>query len=815
MKPGWSSRTRFLWGLLIVVLLGIGLVLDRTEADRQRLDRRAQVQAQLEDLRDQLQSQLNADLQLVRGLASVIVLVPDIDQPRFEQAVQPLLDARTHLRNVVGAPDLVVRMVAPVRGNEAVLGLDYRRNADQRQAALLARDMRQVVLAGPLQLVQGGTGVIARMPVFLPNPGGQERFWGLVSAVIDSDRLFADVGLAREGAPIRVAIRGTDGAGSAGRVFFGDPALFGRQPALTDVELPAGAWQLAAEPSQGWTAAAGGRWGLRAAYAAAAGLVLALFGALARGLRSVSRAREQAEAARRQVAAVLEGAPDAMLLVDAEGCIVSANSQAQAVFGRSRAEIEGHAVERLMPEARRHRHAQLRQAYQGSASEAHPFRTTGMLGLRADGTEMPIEIMLSPLHIDGRDMVVASVRDITERRSVEAELERHRYHLEAQVEQRTAQLAAAKEAAESANLAKTRFLANISHEIRTPLNAISGMSFLIRRSGVNDEQSRWLDTLETASRHLLGVIDSILDLSKIESGRFDLVLSRIDLRAVVEGVAALVRESARAKGLDLRLELPDELPAVRGDVTRLQQALLNYAANAVRFTAQGGVTLGLRVTERSPQDCVLHFEVTDTGPGIDEATLARLFRPFEQADNTSTRRHGGTGLGLVITRRLAQLMGGDAGVDSQPGAGSRFWFTARLALEMAEDEALEPGPVVVAPRRVLLAEDDPVNRLIASSLLQGLGHEVDMAEDGERALAMASENPYDLILMDVQMPSMDGLEATRRIRVLPAHARTRIVAITANAFEQDREACARAGMDGFLTKPIDPDRLRRVVAGMA
>jgi PAS domain S-box-containing protein len=809
-------HTRWVTALLALALLGLGVVLERLNDERHLLTVRAGVQGQLVLLRDRLHSRLLSDLQLVRGLVSVINLDPDLDQQRFERAVTPLLVGNTFLHNIAGAPDMMVRLMVPMQGNERAIGLDYRQTPGQAEAAERARVTREVVLAGPLPLVQGGMGLIARLPVYLARPEG-ERFWGLVSAVIDSDGLFRSVGLLDGTLPIDVAIRGTDATGASGPVFLGRAELFQQQAVLTEIDWPQGAWQLAAAPRGGWPRHADTLWSLRSAYAALAVLVLGAFIVVARAGHATALARERAETAQRQVAALLAGAPDAMLLLDADGAIVRANPQAERLFGLDRVGLQARRLDDLMvsdplwPSSVPGGKPGL--VARAAAAQGVPHEVRGR---RADGREFPLELSLSPLLVDESPLVAAVLRDVTARKAVDAELEQYRNQLESQVVQRTAQLAAAKEAAEAASVAKTAFLANMSHEIRTPLNAITGMAYLVRHAGVSAGQAQQLDTLEAASRHLLQVINAILDLSKIESGHFALAHERVDVQAVVDEVADMVRAQAESQGL--RLEVDVQVPArpLLGDATRLQQALLNYAANAVRFTSHGRVVLRVRVEGEDEGGLCLCFEVEDTGIGIAPQTLARLFTAFEQADNTSTREHGGTGLGLVITRRLARLMDGDAHAASVPGQGSRFWFTAWLEKgteqESAPPKATPAAPAAPRTGRVLLAEDDPVNRTIATFLLQDLGHVVSVAEDGAQAVELATAEAFDVILMDVQMPHMDGLEATRRIRALPGHARTPIIAITANAFEQDRQDCIDAGMDDYVSKPIAPDQLREVMA---
>jgi len=412
-------------------------------------------------------------------------------------------------------------------------------------------------------------------------------------------------------------------------------------------------------------------------------------------------------------------------------------------------------------------------------------------------------------------IILALSLAVRRRKRMEGELERYRDHLEKLVETRTAELATAKDAAEAASRAKSTFLANMSHELRTPMNAIMGMTDLVLRRATDPKQIDQLGKVKAASAHLLHVISAILDISKIEAERLQLEHTDFRLGEILENIVSLIGHRAMEKDLKLLIDLQQGLPARRfnGDPLRLGQILLNLAGNALKFTDQGAITLRCHCLEDTPDGTLLRWEVIDTGIGIAPAAQARLFTAFEQADNSMTRKYGGTGLGLAISQRLVHLMGGEIGFDSTPGQGSTFWFTVRLSKASSDavpsaptfptQSADEQLPDLHAGTRILLAEDEPVNQEVSRGLLEDAGLMVDLAEDGAQAVALAKQNRYALILMDMQMPKLNGVEATKAIRADSLNRTTPILAMTANAFSEDREACLSSGMDDFLAKPVD------------
>jgi len=519
--------------------------------------------------------------------------------------------------------------------------------------------------------------------------------------------------------------------------------------------------------------------------------------------RNILRRRQRQERLR-TLSLVVDQMPNALIITDARGRIIYANPAQLTITGFSHAETIGQ-------QAGFNRSGKTpASTYDSLWIELRAGRpwTGRFVNRRKDGSEIILAAYIAPV-IDehgGTTHYFAIENDITQAVRLQADFSQARLE---------------KEAAEAASQAKGRFLANMSHEIRTPLNAIIGLTQLILKETQVPSTNQRLSKVASAADHLLNLINNILDISKIEAGRYELLPQPFSPADICRNVAAMMSERLTAKHLHWFNPMSDLPPALIGDPIRLTQILVNLVGNAIKFTEQGSISLLAHVVADSDTHCQLRFVVQDTGIGLTPEQGASLFQAFEQGDASTTRKYGGTGLGLYISRQFVRLMGGDIGVQSQPGRGSAFWFTVNLP--KARADLLLPTPAEDSTtrlanlhrrcvgRRILVAEDQPINQEVTLHLLQELGLTVDLADDGRAAVSAGMSRRYDLILMDMQMPEMDGLTACRHLRASGPNQDTAIVALTANAFNEDRKVCLAAGMQDHLGKPLLPEKLHEAL----
>lgn len=661
---GDSLKPTFLGSALCLFLLLITAGLGQLEQARFDENLHTRVTDRLSHLRARLESEINANLHLTRSLVGLIVTHPDLSQEEFQNVAQELTRGHSHLRNIGLAPGNVIRYLYPLEGNERALGLAYHENPKQWPAVARAIQSKQTVVAGPVELVQGGRAFISRTPVWTApiEKGTDERsYWGIISMVIGMDSLFQSVGLSTAESDMELALRGADGLGTQGGMIYGEASLFNHAPVLMAVKLPSGEWQLGATPKGGW-------------------------------------------------------------------------------------------------------------------AQASPY----LYWIWAIGILLAISVGLLAYT-----------------------------WLTNQIRSRQ-QLELATQTAESANRAKSDFLATMSHEIRTPMNAIIGISDLMQSEIDDPEQQEHLQLLQKSSNTLLELINSILDLSKIESGELTIAAEEYSPGLVLRDTLEILRGLANQKGLVLELELRPGVPQVAvGDSQRIRQILLNLIGNAIKFTEQGKITCSLALDPEQPN--TLHYAIQDTGIGIEPNQLEQIFNKFTQIESGLNRSYGGSGLGLTIARSLAELLGGSLKVASAPGHGSTFSFTlpyqpAPVDLEpTALDEPTESMTVRPEQLRILLAEDNPINQTLIRHFLKGGPHHLEVADNGEQAVSRLKKDAFDLVLMDIQMPVMDGYTAARTIRAWEAESGrspTPIIALTAHALNEDRQKSLAAGCNHHLNKPI-------------
>ncbi len=777
-------------------------------------------------LRTQLEGEINSNIQLIRGLIATIMTEPDMQQERFSQIASGLMDTHTEIRNLAAAPDLVIRMVHPLAENESVLGLDYMANDQQRDAAIRARDSGELIMAGPIDLVQGGSGFIGRFPVSIPQPEGPPRFWGLVSTVIDETTLYRNAGLLDPDLPIQVALAGRDADPANRDVFFGDPAILQNNPISMQVLLPSGVWQLYAIPAGGWNTLPPNINILRGIMLLA-GLIL-LLPSIIMGRLIEERQRhiaelqtsndtlsarmtelEQARIIQLQTERKLRDALQAQERINKRFTDVAAISGSWVweqdadlrftYLSEGFETVTGYSGQSLTGEAQ----TAFREKYGKTVSGLDWDLLAQKIAAREPFHDIPFGFRAK----DGRDLwLIISGAPIFDAQG--------RFAGYRGVGTDITNIHAATLAAEEANRVKSMFLANMSHEIRTPMNGILGMAEMIERSVSDPKQREMAEIIRNSGESLLAILNDILDLSKIEADKLNLEVIPFRLDEVAQRIEALHSLKAMEKSLRLEIYTDNRARQARlGDPHRLTQILHNLVGNAIKFTDKGKITVWISAL---PDDSI-RIEVVDTGIGMSAEQQERIFEDFVQADGTVTRRFGGSGLGMAIVRRLVQMMNGQITVDSAPGKGSTFRVTVPLpeaqhiAQKTASQTAAQPeaprkfaGPDLTG-RRILIADDNEVNLAVLTAMLEETGCTLVTARNGQQALEAFIADSMDLLLLDISMPVMDGQTALRRMIDHCAETHRPMcsaIAFTANLMPYQISEYLDAGFKDVLAKPV-------------
>ena len=774
----------------LAIILLAGWFAEQQSRDLVRQNTRAEVLGHLGNLRADLERVIGDQMALLTSLSGALAAAPDMDEAQFRDVVDTLGDSARPML-AVGAD--------PVNGPPMIV-------AESADGAARLREILGEIPAdapGVRAIARGKVPALALWnPVRGRGSGGGTANWGSVAGVTSTAQLFQDAAIWGNGLDVALLSKSDKETGGARALHYGSGGVLGADPVTVTVALAGEPWVLAAAPRDGWPETTSGYWTIRALTLMSAALIVGPI-AYTRRLahdrqRSLEKLREregQLDRISRRLGLALEASHVGVwdYNIDTGGLVW--DNRMDELYGMppdGRPRRREDWSDRLHPDDAERAEREFHDGIERTGRYDSSFRV-----VLPDGSQRNIKTMGAVFeNADGTRSILGVNWDVT---------------LDVR---RNEELVARRKEAEAASVAKSQFLATMSHEIRTPMNGVIGMLDLMLRGDLaGDQRDRARIAKESAS-HLLHILNDVLDFSKLEANRIELQSTRVDARAIVEGAVSLMAAVAHERHLEVTAEIAPDVPeAVVADGTRIRQVLMNLTGNAVKFTEAGRVTV--RVAYDRDAGGVLMISVTDTGVGIPEAARSRLFQRFNQVDSSITRVRGGTGLGLAISRQLVELMGGEISVESAPGQGSsfRFWIPAPAASGPAETASAKSGggtaPVISGPpQRILVAEDNATNRLVLSSYLKLAGHHATFVCNGAEAIARLQQQEFDMLILDIRMPVMDGATAAAMIRQLGGrHGDIPIIALTADAMGADRAAYLEAGMTDYLTKPVAAEAL--------
>jgi len=798
LRGGFSSRpTAAITGVLAaIVVLGVGWAWDRAQTRAYFDATYGQVEQDLDLMSMDVLSELRSRLQPAGALRAFVASSEFLGQDEFASFARRLLAERPRVLGVRWEDDSGTAFQWPQN-------LDWRSHILSPASTSIDEVMSRV-------RPWGSDGRLVLDAHFRETvPGRQHASGGWATVVVDLSAVFGQIGITDPLGNTRFALRLVHADSLPQATLMGPPDYFDAQGPQRILHMAGQQWEIAAAPASGWPTGWPRQTSFRLLMLVFGGIVAALvFQALrmpARNRRAIRRAVAELEASQTRFRDAIHTLPAGFVIFDRDDRLAVCNDRYRSLYACSRPRLQiGRSFDEIL--AYGLEQGQYADAPEGDAKARADFGE--ILQQRHSLPDSAFDVELGDGHwvrvVESRMQDGGTVSfhvDVTEQKFTEHVLRDSRQR------------------ADDANLAKSTFLATVSHEIRTPLNGVIGiLSVLASDTTMSEEQSGHVDTARSSARHLLSLLNEILDISKMEAGKLALEPVDFDFKRMVEGAAAMVRAQAEAKGLEFIVEIEDATPrrTLRGDESRIRQVLLNLLSNAIKFTDQGEVRLTAEAAPAGTLGCPVLLEVADSGVGFRPEDAERLFRPFEQIDGNAARRFAGTGLGLAITRRLVDLMGGAITASGDLGTGATFQVNLQLpeGSSVPVDEVAEAAPRLLTPKelewpevRVLLAEDSPTNQLVFQAMLRGTGYSVDVVGNGREAVDAVAQFDYDAVLMDIFMPEMDGVEATREIRQQHTGDKLPIIALTANAMQGDEERFVEAGMNNYLTKPLERQTL--------